>query len=157
MRGQVASLDALAEKTAGSGRALKKAIAGCARVDHAASSTGSMRRRRRRTALPASARENYSWSLRNVHLVPMTWEEEVDLLKRELARAHASLKLEEARNRGLPELPAIQSPRNSSAAPTTRSPASSPSSSKRNLYPMRANMDPALRAQLGALRAARDA
>ena len=40
----------------------------------------------------------------------MTWDQEVDLLKRELARAHASLKLEEARNAGLPELAAIQSP-----------------------------------------------
>ena len=39
-----------------------------------------------------------------MHLVPLTWDEEVTLLKRELARAHASLKLEEERNRGLPEL-----------------------------------------------------
>jgi hypothetical protein len=36
----------------------------------------------------------------------MTWEDEVAILKRELARAHASLKLEEERNRGLPELTA---------------------------------------------------
>jgi hypothetical protein len=49
-------------------------------------------------------RENYTWSLRNVHLVPMSWEEEVSLLKRELARAHAALKLEEQRNRGLSQL-----------------------------------------------------
>ena len=34
----------------------------------------------------------------------MTWDDEVALLKRELARAHASLKLEEQRNRGLPQL-----------------------------------------------------
>ena len=45
-------------------------------------------------------KENYTWSLQNVHLVPMTWEDEVGLLKRELARAHASLKLEEERNAG---------------------------------------------------------
>jgi hypothetical protein len=36
----------------------------------------------------------------------MTWDDEVVLLKRELARAHASLKLEEQRNRGLPPLTA---------------------------------------------------
>ena len=36
----------------------------------------------------------------------MTWDDEVALLKRELARAHASLKLEEQRNRGLPQLTA---------------------------------------------------
>ena len=51
-------------------------------------------------------RENYSWYLQNVHLVPMTWEDEVQLLKRELARAWSALKLEEHRNRGLPELKA---------------------------------------------------
>jgi hypothetical protein len=40
-------------------------------------------------------KEDYTWSLRNVHLVPLTWEDEVAILKRELARAHASLRLEE--------------------------------------------------------------
>jgi len=49
---------------------------------------------------------NYTWHLQNVQLVPMTWNDEVTLLKRELARAHASLKLEEARNQGLPPLTA---------------------------------------------------
>jgi hypothetical protein len=50
---------------------------------------------------------DYNWSLRHVHLVPLTWDDEVAILKRELARAHASLKLEEHRNRGLPELKAV--------------------------------------------------
>lgn len=55
-------------------------------------------------------KENYTWYLQNVHLVPMTWEDEVLLLKRELARAWSSLKLEEHRNRFLPELvPAVDS------------------------------------------------
>src|SRR6185503_18626425 len=52
----------------------------------------------------------YSWNLRNVHLVPMSWDDEVALLKRELARAHSSLKLEEQRNRGLPQLSAAATP-----------------------------------------------
>ena len=55
-------------------------------------------------------KENYTWYLQNVHLVPLTWEEEVLLLKRELARAWASLKLEEHRNRNLPVLTAADSP-----------------------------------------------
>ena len=54
-------------------------------------------------------KDAYTWSLRNVHLVPLTWEEEVTLLKRELARAHASLREEEQRNRGLPALTASTS------------------------------------------------
>lgn len=46
---------------------------------------------------------NYSWYLQNVHLVPYTWEEALTLMKRELWRANASLRLEENRNRDLPE------------------------------------------------------
>lgn len=55
-------------------------------------------------------KENYTWYLQNVHLVPLTWEDEVMLLKRELARAWSSLKLEEHRNRELPELVDADSP-----------------------------------------------
>jgi hypothetical protein len=49
-------------------------------------------------------KDNYTWYLQNVHLVPYTWEEEVTIMRRELARAHASLRLEEHRNRDLPQL-----------------------------------------------------
>ncbi|UCE94637.1 MAG: hypothetical protein JSV73_05025, partial [Flavobacteriaceae bacterium] len=49
-------------------------------------------------------KENYSWYLQFVHLVPLSWEDEVMILKRELARAWSALKLEEHRNRNLPEL-----------------------------------------------------
>ena len=55
-------------------------------------------------------KENYTWYLQNVHLVPLTWEDEVMLLKRELTRAWASLKLEEHRNRNVPELTDANSP-----------------------------------------------
>ncbi len=51
-------------------------------------------------------KENYTWYQQNVHLVPLAWEDEVMVLKRELARAWSSLKLEEHRNRNLPELKA---------------------------------------------------
>jgi hypothetical protein len=53
--------------------------------------------------------ENYNWYLKNVHLVPYTWDEEVVIVRRELTRAHAALRLEEHRNRQLPELSAIRS------------------------------------------------
>ena len=55
-------------------------------------------------------KENYTWYLQNVHLVPLTWDDEVAIMKRELARAWSSLKLEEHRNRDLPELVAVDSP-----------------------------------------------
>ena len=55
-------------------------------------------------------KENYTWYQQNVHLVPLTWEDEVRLLKRELARAWSSLKLEEQRNRNLPPMVAASTP-----------------------------------------------
>ena len=55
-------------------------------------------------------KENYTWYQRNVHLVPMSWEDEERLLKRELARAWSNLKLEEQRNRELPPMVAASTP-----------------------------------------------
>ena len=55
-------------------------------------------------------RDNYTWYQQNVHLVPLTWEDEVRLLQRELARAWSSLKLEEQRNRDLPPMVAASTP-----------------------------------------------
>lgn len=55
-------------------------------------------------------KRNYSWYMQNVHLVPLTWEDEVMILKRELARAWSALKLEEHRNRSLPQLISAESP-----------------------------------------------
>ncbi len=54
-------------------------------------------------------KENYTWCLQQVHLVPYTWEEAVTLVSRELARAHANLRLEENRNRRLPPLSRVSS------------------------------------------------
>lgn len=51
--------------------------------------------------------DHYSWVLQNVHLVPYTWEEQVAMVRRELVRAHAALRLEEHRNRDLPPLEPI--------------------------------------------------
>ncbi len=55
-------------------------------------------------------KDNYTWYQQNVHLVPLTWEDEVRLLQRELDRAWSSLKLEEQRNRHLPPMKAASSP-----------------------------------------------
>jgi hypothetical protein len=63
-----------------------------------------------KTGSSGIGKDNYSWYQRNVHLVPMSWEDEVRLLKRELARAWSSLKLEEQRNRDLPPMVAAATP-----------------------------------------------
>jgi hypothetical protein len=65
---------------------------------------------KKKTGPSGIGKENYSWYLKNVHGVPLTWDDEVMLLKRELARAWSSLKLEEHRNRNLPPLVPASSP-----------------------------------------------
>jgi hypothetical protein len=65
---------------------------------------------KKKTGPSGIGKENYSWYLKNVHGVPLTWDDEVMLLKRELARAWSSLKLEEHRNRNLPPLMPASSP-----------------------------------------------
>ena len=55
-------------------------------------------------------KENYTWYQQQVHLVPLSWDDEVRLLQRELDRAWSSLKLEEQRNRELPPMVAASTP-----------------------------------------------
>lgn len=64
----------------------------------------------KKTGPSGIGRDNYTWYQQNVHLVPLTWEDEVRLLKRELDRAWSSLKLEEQRNRDLPPMVAASTP-----------------------------------------------
>jgi hypothetical protein len=64
----------------------------------------------KKTGPSGIGKDAYTWYQRNVHLVPMSWEDEVRLLKRELDRAWAALKLEEHRNRSLPPMPAASTP-----------------------------------------------
>jgi hypothetical protein len=64
----------------------------------------------KKTGPSGIGKEHYTWYQQNVHLVPLSWEDEVLLLRRELARAWSSLKLEEHRNRALPELIPADSP-----------------------------------------------
>ena len=103
MAQQVTNLDAL-EKQA-SGAEFKAAIE-AARTATKEFVQWLERQASSKTGPSGVGKEHYTWSLRNVQLVPLTWDDEVALLKRELARAHASLKLEEQRNRGRPQLTA---------------------------------------------------
>jgi hypothetical protein len=53
---------------------------------------------------------NYDWWLKNVMLSPLTYDQQIGLLERELDRALASLRLEEARNRDKPPITPIDDP-----------------------------------------------
>lgn len=149
MRGQVAALEDLQKRTAGAGEALTGSITAALRAtqgfvawldEQAPSKTG-----------PSGiGKDNYNWALRNVHLIPMTWDDEVRLLRRELDRAHASLHLEEQRNRNLPPLTAIATPEEYAKRADQAASKYLGFLAKNEIMPIRGYMDPALRAHLGA-------
>ncbi|MEM8933429.1 MAG: DUF885 family protein, partial [Acidobacteriota bacterium] len=93
--------------------------------------------------------ENYTWHLQNVHLVPLTWEDEVRLLKRELDRAHASLRLEEARNQDLPPMRPIANEAEYDRRANHAVDRYLAFLRQRDIMTVHDYMDPALRAQLG--------
>jgi hypothetical protein len=108
-QGQSADLDAFGERVAGTDPALDAAI------EAAIGATDAFHdwleaELPSKTGPSGVGKDNYTWYMQNVHLVPYTWEELVTLMRRELARAHSSLRLEENRNRHLPELDRIDSP-----------------------------------------------
>lgn len=107
-RGQVGDLDDFAARVAGTSADLDEAIAD-ARAASEAFIAWLEEEAPARTGPSGVGRENYTWYMQNVHLVPYSWEEQVTIMRRELARAHSSMRLEENRNRDLPELERIAS------------------------------------------------
>ena len=95
-------------------------------------------------------KENYTWYLQNVHLVPLTWEDEVMILKRELARAWSSLKLEEHRNRNQPPLIAADSPDEYTALAEQSARSLMTFLEKDEIVSVKPYFEPALREHLGA-------
>jgi hypothetical protein len=145
---QIVDLDALSARAPKAGAAFKRALTEAREATRGfvswleAQAPG-------KTGPSGIGKENYTWLLQNVYLVPMTWDDEVMLLKRELARAHASLKLEELRNQRLPPLVAASTreeylQRANDAVTRLMS-----FVARQKMLPVKANMDPALRAQIG--------
>ena len=64
----------------------------------------------KKTGPSGIGKKNYNWYQKNVHLVPLSWDDQVMLLKRELTRAWTALKMEEHRNRTLAPLPIANTP-----------------------------------------------
>ena len=53
---------------------------------------------------------NYNWYAQHVMLLPYDWDQQATLLRRELDRALASLRLEEVRNRAVPPVTPLEDP-----------------------------------------------
>ena len=94
--------------------------------------------------------DNYNWYLKNVQLVPYTWQDELTLMQRELTRSSASLAFEEQRHAGLPQQVPIASAeehdRKFNAAVTEYM----KFLSDHDLITVRKGMDPGLRKHIGS-------
>lgn len=106
-RGQAADLRAYREQIAGTSDGLDRSLADAAEAsdDFAEWVSDELPGKTGRSGVGSEA---YTWYMHNVHLSPFSWEEQVTLMNRELVRSHASLRMEENRNRDLPELDRIQ-------------------------------------------------
>ena len=94
-------------------------------------------------------KENYTWYQQNVHLIPLSWEEEVSLLKRELDRAWSSLVLEEQKNRGLPPMVAASSAEEFDAMAEEGVQRLMRFLDEKEIMLIKPNMEPALREHMG--------
>ena len=94
-------------------------------------------------------KENYTWYQKNVHLLPLTWEDEVRLLQRELDRAWTSLKLEEHNNIDLPPMSAASTPEEFAQLTEKGVQRFMSFLSDKEIMPIKPNMEPALREHMG--------
>ena len=94
-------------------------------------------------------KENYTWYQQNVHLLPLTWEQEVALLQRELDRAWSSLKLEEQRNKDLPPMVAANTPEQFAELTEHSVQSMMTFLKEKEIMPIKPNMEPALREHMG--------
>ena len=103
----------------------------------------------KKTGPSGIGKENYTWYQQNVHLLPLTWEEEVQLLQRELDRAWSSLKLEEHKNRDLPELIAADTPEEFAILTELGVQRFMKFLKEKEIMQIKKNMEPALREHMG--------
>ena len=64
----------------------------------------------RKTGATGLGKPAYDWYVKNVELLPWDWDAQVTLLRRELDRSIAGMRLEEVRNRDLPPLRPLDDP-----------------------------------------------
>ena len=104
----------------------------------------------KKTGPSGIGKENYTWYQQNVHLVPLTWDDEVRLLQRELDRAWASLKLEEQRNAHLPPMRAASNAEEYEAQAHEAVDRIMTFLEEKDVLTVRDYMDPAIRTRIGS-------
>ncbi|MEP0822265.1 MAG: DUF885 family protein [Ignavibacterium sp.] len=148
IHGQVRALDALAEKTQRASSDFRRALAK-AREAVVSFARWLESEATSKTGPSGIGKEQYTWHLRNVLLAPLSWEEEVSLLRRELTRAYAMLKLEQHHNRNLPPLKPIATAEEYAQRTDEAIRRLIAFLDKQEILPMRDYMEPALREHLG--------
>jgi hypothetical protein len=102
IRQQAVDLQRFAERLTGAETADLKAAADAARTATESFASWIESQLPSKTGPSGIGTANYNWYLEHVSLLPYTWDQEVTLMERELARALSSLALEEQRNAKLP-------------------------------------------------------
>lgn len=149
MKGQIELLDDLATKTTNNSNTLKQAIAN-AKSAVAKFIDWLQKKLPSKNGPSGIGKENYSWNLRNVLMVPFSWEDEVTLLNRELTRAYASLQLERERNRNLPELKAYATEQEYNEGADAHIKKLMNFLKEKEILPVKNYMEPALRKHIGS-------
>jgi len=149
IRDQLSALEGVAEQTADAGENFRSALT-AAREASASFIEWLEQQAPSKDGPSGIGKENYTWQLQKVHLIPLTWKDEVNLLKRELDRAWASLALEEHRNRNLPPLEAISSPEEYELRANGAVDKYLEFIADNDILPIQPYMDRALRAQTGS-------
>ena len=148
IKDQVTMLDELAGKTTNNSSELKNAVA-AAKNASLELITWLQKQLPFKNGNSGIGKENYNWHLKNVLLVPLTWDDEVMLLKRELTRAYASLQLERERNKNLPELTPISTIEQYKTKTDASATMLMRFLKEKKILPVKDYMEPALRKHLG--------
>lgn len=148
MKEQVLLLDSIAAKTSATGENIGDAVA-AAKSATISFITWLEQKLPGKTGPSGIGKQDYNWHQRNVLLNPLTWDDEMAILKRELARAYASLQLERERNRGLPELKAFSTPEEFATQTDLAVKKLMGFLNDRKIMPVKDYMEPALRKHIG--------
>lgn len=149
VQAQLSLLDELAAKTSGNTQQLKDAIAK-AKTAVTTFAAWLVQQTPKKTGPSGIGKENYNWFLRNVMLIPFSWDDEVTLLNRELTRAFASMQLEQENYRNLPPLQPYRNEQEYNAGADAHVNQLMRFLKEKNIMPVKDYMEPALRKHMGS-------
>ncbi|WP_407524261.1 hypothetical protein PDL71_01045 [Lacibacter sp. MH-610] len=149
VQAQLSLLDELSSKTINNTQPLKDAITN-AKKAVTTFANWLLQETPNKTGPSGIGKENYTWFLRNVMLIPFSWQDEVTLLNRELTRAFASMQLEQENYRNLPPLQPYKNEQEYNAGADAHVNQLMRFLKEKNIMPVKSYMEPALRKHMGS-------